>query len=104
MCTIYKFVCSDCFFYFLSEKEAKIAKEKALGIYKERKVTADGLKNCEIRAGIFVWARRDDRKFVWGGKWSGSIIYLFFFCGQAGWELISQTENGQMGRNTICQP
>lgn len=54
MCTIYKFVCSDCFFYFLSEKEAKIAKEKALGIYKERKVTADGLKNCEIRAGIFV--------------------------------------------------
>lgn len=79
MCTIYKFVCSDCFFYFLSEKEAKIAKEKALGIYKERKVTADGLKNCEIRAGIFVWARQDDRKFVWGGKWSGSIIYLFVF-------------------------
>ncbi|KAG7219875.1 hypothetical protein INR49_018808 [Caranx melampygus] len=32
-----------------AEKEAKIAKEKALGIYKEKKVTAGGLRSSEIR-------------------------------------------------------
>lgn len=42
---ISEFVCSDCFLFVLSEKEAKIAKEKELGIYKERKVTACSLQN-----------------------------------------------------------
>ena len=34
--------------FLLSEKEAKIAKEKALGIYKERKVTEFSLKSRNV--------------------------------------------------------
>lgn len=44
--------------FLLSEKEAKIAKEKELGIYKEKKVTACSLKNYEIRKGQLVRARQ----------------------------------------------
>lgn len=40
---------TDCFLFPSLAKEAKIAKEKELGIYKEKKVRTVSVKNREIR-------------------------------------------------------
>lgn len=59
--------------FLLSEKEAKIAKEKELGIYKEKKVTEFTLKNFKIRVSRLS-ELHTDRKLIGGSTMVRRVV------------------------------